>query len=63
MNSPFEYSPLYYYKANDMLKQLEHSRSSKELTVNAISPQLQFFDINDIKYLLMLKKINALIQI
>ena len=34
-------------KANDMLKQLEHSRSSKELTVNAISPQLQFFDIND----------------
>ena len=32
-------------KANDMLKQLEHSRSSKELTVNAISPQLQFFDI------------------
>ena len=33
-------------KANDMLKQLEHSRSSKELTVNAISPQLQFFDIN-----------------
>jgi len=34
-------------KANDMLKQLEHSRSSKELTVNAISPQLQFFNIND----------------
>jgi len=34
-------------KANDMLKQLEHTRSSKELTVNAISPQLQFFDIND----------------
>ena len=34
-------------KANDMLKQLEHSRSSKELTVNAISHQLQFFDIND----------------
>ena len=34
-------------KANDMLKQLEHSRSSKELTVNDISPQLQFFDIND----------------
>ena len=34
-------------KANDMLKQLEHNRSSKELTVNAISPQLQFFDIND----------------
>ena len=34
-------------KANHMLKQLEHSRSSKELTVNAISPQLQFFDIND----------------
>ena len=34
-------------KANDMLKQLEHSRSSNELTVNAISPQLQFFDIND----------------
>ena len=34
-------------KANDMLKQLEHSRSSKELTINAISPQLQFFDIND----------------
>ena len=34
-------------KANDMLKQLEHSRSSKELTLNAISPQLQFFDIND----------------
>ncbi len=34
-------------KANDMLKQLEYSRSSKELTVNAISPQLQFFDIND----------------
>ena len=34
-------------KANDMLKQLEKSRSSKELTVNAISPQLQFFNIND----------------
>ena len=34
-------------KANDMLKHLEHSRSSKELTVNHISPQLQFFDIND----------------
>ena len=34
-------------KANHMLKQLEHSRSSKELKVNAISPQLQFFDIND----------------
>ena len=34
-------------KANDMLKQLEHARSSKELTVNSISPQLQFFDIND----------------
>ncbi len=34
-------------KANDMLKQLEHSRSSKKLTVNAISPQLQFFNIND----------------
>ena len=34
-------------KANNMLKQLEQSRSSKELTVNEISPQLQFFDIND----------------
>ena len=30
-------------KANDMLKQLEHTRSSKELIVNEISPQLEFF--------------------
>ena len=34
-------------KANDMLKQLEQSRSTKELIVNEISPQLQFFDISD----------------
>ena len=34
-------------KANDMLKQLEHTRSSKELSINTISPQLQFFEIND----------------
>ena len=34
-------------KANDMLKQLEHTRSSKELVVNKISPQLQFFNVND----------------
>ena len=30
-----------------MLKQLEHTRSSKELVVNKISPQLQFFNVND----------------
>ena len=34
-------------KANDMLKQLEQSRSSKELIVNEISPQLEFFNISD----------------
>ena len=34
-------------KANDMLKQLEQSRSSKELIVNEISPQLEFFNIID----------------
>ena len=34
-------------RANDMLKQLEQSRSSKELIINEISPQLRFFDISD----------------
>jgi len=34
-------------KANEMLKQLELSRSSKELVINKISPQLDFFNIND----------------
>ena len=34
-------------KANDMLRQLEQSRSSKELIVNEISPQLEFFNISD----------------
>jgi DNA mismatch repair protein MutS len=34
-------------KANDMLKQLEQSRSSKELIVNEISPQLEFFNMSD----------------
>ena len=34
-------------KANDMLKQLEQSRSSKELIVNEISPQLELFNISD----------------
>jgi DNA mismatch repair protein MutS len=37
-------------KANDMLKQLELSRSSKELVINKISPQLDFFNINDPKF-------------
>ena len=31
----------------DMLKQLEQSRSTKELIVNEISPQLEFFNISD----------------
>ena len=30
-----------------MLKQLELSRSSKELVINKISPQLDFFNISD----------------
>ena len=34
-------------KANEMLKQLELSRSSKELVINKISPQLDFFNISD----------------
>ena len=34
-------------RANEMLKQLEQSRSSKELIINEISPQLRFFDISD----------------
>tara|TARA_B100001175_G_scaffold317841_1_gene336848 strand:- start:91 stop:2673 length:2583 start_codon:yes stop_codon:yes gene_type:complete len=34
-------------KANDMLIQLEKSRSSKELIINEIAPQLNFFDVND----------------
>jgi DNA mismatch repair protein MutS len=34
-------------KANDMLRQLEQSRSSKELIINEISPQLEFFNISD----------------
>ena len=37
-------------KANDMLKQLELSRSSKELVINKISPQLDFFNISDPKF-------------
>ena len=35
-------------KANEMLKQLELSRSSKELVINKISPQLDFFNISDL---------------
>ena len=34
-------------KANEMLKQLELSRSPKELLINKISPQLDFFNISD----------------
>ena len=34
-------------KANEMLKQLELSRSSKELVINKISPQLDFFNVSD----------------
>ena len=34
-------------KANEMLKQLELSRSSKELVINKISSQLDFFNISD----------------
>ena len=34
-------------KANEMLKQLELSRSSKELVINKVSPQLDFFNISD----------------
>ena len=34
-------------RANDMLKQLEQSRSCKELIINEISTQLRFFDISD----------------
>ena len=34
-------------KANDMLMQLEKSRSSKELIINEIAPQLNFLDVND----------------
>jgi len=34
-------------KANEMLQQLELSRSSKELVINKISPQLDFFNISD----------------
>ena len=34
-------------KANEMLKQLELSRSSEELVINKISPQLDFFNISD----------------
>jgi len=34
-------------RASEMLRQLELSRTSKELVVNKISPQLDFFDIND----------------
>jgi DNA mismatch repair protein MutS len=47
-------------KANDMLKQLELSRSSKELVVNKISPQLDFFNINDPLFEELKKDINDL---
>jgi len=43
-----------------MLKQLELSRSSKELVVNKFSPQLDFFNINDPLFEELKKDINDL---